>query len=212
MIELRLMPLFSELNDEDLKELEKISVIKKLKKNDIVFYQGEPSEYLCILVQGESKIYRLDNKGNELVLHNFTAPTLLAERANLANIPYPANCSMTTDGIVLKIEFESFKEMMKKENICFKIMQSLLKKMTSLEDIIDNHILLDVETRVAKFIYENPEAFETLKQHSIANLLNIKAETLSRKLKKLKELEIIENQNSKLKIKDREKLKELFTW
>jgi len=212
MIELRQIALFSELNSDELHELENISKIYNLQQNDIVFYQGDPSSNLCILVQGEAKIYRLDNKGNELILHNFTAPTLLAERANLANIPYPANCSMTTDGIVLKIAFEPFKELMKKENICFNIMQSLLKKMTSLEDIIDNHILLDVETRVAKFIYENTEAFETLKQHSIANLLNIKPETLSRKLKKLKELDIIENQNSKLKIKNKEKLKELFMW
>jgi len=212
MIQLKTIPFFSELDENELKELNKITTIKKLKKNDIVFYQGEDSKYLSVLIQGDTKIYRVDNKGNELVLHNFSAPTLLAERANLANIPYPANCRMESDGIVLKIEFEPFKELMKKENICFKIMQSLLKKMTSLEDIIDNHILLDVETRVAKFIYENPEAFETLKQHSIAKLLNIKPETLSRKLKNLKKLEIIENQNSKLKIKNREKLKEMFKW
>ena len=212
MIELRKIALFSELQKKDLEELKSISTIHKLNKKDMVFYQGEESTNLCILVQGNAKIYRLDNKGNELVLHNFTAPTLLAERANLANIPYPANCRMTSDGVVLKIEFEPFKEMMKKENICFKIMQSLLKKMTSLEDIIDNHILLDAETRVAKFIYENPEAFETLKQHSIANLLNIKPETLSRKLKKLKELGIIQNNHSKLKIIDKEKLREMFLW
>jgi CRP/FNR family transcriptional regulator len=212
MIELRTLALFSELDEHELLELTQISSLYQLKKNDIVFYQGDKSDHLYILVEGEAKIYRLDTKGNELILHNFTAPTLLAERANLANIPYPANCKMTGDGKILKIKYEEFKLLMKKSDICFKMMQSLLKKMTSLEDIIDNQILLDVETRVAKFIYENPEAFETLKQHSIANLLNIKPETLSRKLKKLKDLGIIENQSSKLKIVDKEKLSQLFQW
>ena len=212
MIKLQSIALFSELDPKELIELEDISILYETKKDDVVFYQGDKSDHLYILVQGEAKIYRLDNKGNELVLHNFTSPTLLAERANLANIPYPANCKMTSNGKILKIKYEEFKLLMKKSDICFKMMQSLLKKMTSLEDIIDNHILLDVETRVAKFIYENPEAFETLKQHSIANLLNIKPETLSRKLKKLKDLGIIENQNSKLKIVDKEKLSQLFQW
>ena len=212
MIQLKTIALFSELDENELIELHKISKLYNLEKNDIVFYQVDKSDYLYMLVEGEAKIYRLDNKGNELVLHYFTAPTLLAERANLANIPYPANCKMTTKGQILKIKYEEFKLMMKKSDICFKMMQSLLKKMTSLEDIIDNHILLDVETRVAKFIYENPEAFETLKQHSIANILNIKPETLSRKLKKLKNLGVIENQSSKLKIVDKEKLKNLFQW
>jgi CRP/FNR family transcriptional regulator len=212
MNELKTIPLFSELETDEIKELAKITTVFHLKKDDNVFYQGEKSEFLYILVQGNAKIYRLDNKGNEVILHNFIAPILLAERANLAGIPYPANCTMTSDGIIVKIEFESFKLLMKKADICFKIMQSLLKKMTSLEDVIDNNLILDTETKIAKFIYENSEAFETLKQHSIASLLNIKPETLSRKLKKLKELNIIENQNSKLKVVNKEKLKEIFSW
>ena len=93
--------LFSNLDEHDLKELEKISKIIEVDKNDIIFYQGDKSNFLYLLIRGEAKIYRVDNKGNELILHHFTAPTLLAERANLANIPYPANCSMITNRIVL---------------------------------------------------------------------------------------------------------------
>ena len=54
--------------------------------------------------------------------------------------------------------------------------------------------------------------FSELKQHSIASLLNIKPETLSRKLKKFKELGIIENVGSKLVVKNKEKIKEIFKW
>jgi CRP/FNR family transcriptional regulator len=206
------IPLFSNLDLEDLEKLKSISQIIELKKNDVVFYEGDKSNFLYILTSGEAKIYKLDSKGNEIILHRFIAPTLLAERANLASIPYPANCAMTTEGIVLKIDFQKFKDLMKKEDICFKIMQSLLRKMTSLEETINNNMILDIPTRIAKFIYENSDRFENLKQHEIANHLNIKPETLSRKLKKLKELDIIENQNSKLKIKNKEKLKEFYNW
>jgi CRP/FNR family transcriptional regulator len=211
-MKLKEIPLFSNLDFKDLEELKNISQIIELKKNDVVFYEGDKSNFLYILTSGEAKIYKTDKKGNEIILHRFIAPTLLAERANLASIPYPANCAMITEGIVLKIDFQKFKDLMKKEDICFKIMQSLLKKMTSLEETINNNMVLDIPTRIAKFIYENSDRFENLKQHEIANLLNIKPETLSRKLKKLKELNIIENQNSKLKIKNKEKLKEFYKW
>ena len=66
--------------------------------------------------------------------------------------------------------------------------------------------------KIAKFIYDNEEMFSKLKQHNIASLLNIKPETLSRKLKKFKELGIIENIGSKLKVKNKEKIKEFFKW
>jgi CRP/FNR family transcriptional regulator len=91
-------------------------------------------------------------------------------------------------------------------------MSSLLRKMKYLDGLIQANLVLDTETKIAKFIYENPEVFEELKQHSIASLLNIKPETLSRKLKKFKELGIIENVGSKLKIKNKELIKKHFQW
>ena len=211
MIELKNIFLFQELTTNQLQEIKQFSKVLNLKKNEQVFYQGDNSDYLFILIKGESSIYKLDNKGNEIIIHQFSAPTLLAERANLMKIPYPANCKMDSDGIVLKVEFEKLKTIMQNSDVCFKIMQSLLKKMSSLENMIDNN-LLDTETKIAKFIYENSEAFENLKQHSIASLLNIKPETLSRKLKKLKDLNIIENKNSKLKVLNKEKLRDMFSW
>ena len=212
MIELKNIFLFQELNETQLKELQNFSNILNMKTDEQVFYEGDESNYLFILIKGEAKIYRLDSKGNEIIIHKFIAPTLLAERANLLKMPYPANCKMETDGIILKVEFEKLKKIMQNSDVCFKIMQSLLKKMSSLENIINDNMILDTPTKIAKFIYENTEAFESLKQHSIANLLNMKPETLSRKLKKFKELGIIENKNSKLKVLDKEKLKEIFNW
>ena len=204
--------LFKNLKDEDLNEIKKFIIFKKLKKNDIVFYGKESANYLHLLIEGVVKIYKVDNKGNELVIHKFHAPSLIAELANFENIPYPANCKMESDGTILKIEFEKFKNYLKKGDVCFSIMSSLLKKMKYLDSIIQDNLILDTTTKIAKFIYDNPEAFEELKQHSIAALLNIKPETLSRKLKKFKDLGIIESKGNKLIIKDKEQIKEYFKW
>ncbi|NPA88126.1 MAG: Crp/Fnr family transcriptional regulator [Epsilonproteobacteria bacterium] len=204
--------LFKGLDDKDIEEVKKFTIVKKLKKDEIVFYEKENPAYLHLLVEGIARVYKVDSKGNELIIHKFSPVSLIAELANLENMPYPANCAMDSDGVILKIEFEKFKKFMKKGDVCFSIMSSLLRKMKYLDGLIQANLVLDTETKIAKFIYENPEAFEDLKQHSIASLLNIKPETLSRKLKKFKELGIIENIGSKLKVKNRELIKENFTW
>ncbi|WP_456488565.1 Crp/Fnr family transcriptional regulator [Caminibacter pacificus] len=204
--------LFKGLDDKDIEEVKKFTIVKKLKKDEIVFYEKENPAYLHLLVEGVARVYKVDSKGNELIIHKFTPVSLIAELANLENMPYPANCAMDSEGVILKIEFEKFKKFMKKGDVCFSIMSSLLRKMKYLDGLIQANLVLDTETKIAKFIYENPEAFEDLKQHSIASLLNIKPETLSRKLKKFKELGIIENVGSKLKVKNRELIKENFTW
>jgi len=69
-----------------------------------------------------------------------------------------------------------------------------------------------LRVRKEGFLYEKTETFENLKQHLIADLLNIKPETLSRKLKKFKEKGIIENNHSKIRVINKEKIKELFKW
>jgi len=204
--------LFKGLSEDDINEIKKFTIIKKLKKNEIVFYEKENPAYLHLLIQGVARVYKIDSKGNELIIHKFSPVSLIAELANLENIPYPANCAMDSDGVILKIEFEKFKKFIKKGDVCFSIMSSLLRKMKYLDGLIQTNLILDTETKIAKFIYENPEAFEDLKQHSIASLLNIKPETLSRKLKKFKELGIIQNRGSKLKVKNKELILKHFSW
>ncbi len=204
--------LFKNLDDKEIEKIKKIIIIKKLAKNDIVFYEKEEPKYLHLLIEGSARVYKTDNKGNELIIHKFKPVSLIAELPNFENIPYPANCAMDSDGVILKIEFEKFKSFMQKGDVCMQIMSSLLRKMKHLDNLIQNNLIFDTETKIAKFIYDNPDAFEDLKQHSIAALLNIKPETLSRKLKKFKTLGIIKNENSKLQIINLEKIKEYYSW
>ncbi len=205
--------LFESLSEEELKEIESFSKRIYLKKGDIVFYEKELPLFLHIILKGEAVVYKVDSKGNELIVHKFNAPSLIAELANLENIPYPANCKViSNEAIILKIDFKKFSKFLHNPKICVKVMNSLLKKMRFLDNMILNTLVLDVESRIAKFIYENEEAFLTLKQHNIAKLLKITPETLSRKLKKFKKLGIIENKEGKLVIKDKEAIKNYFSW
>ncbi|MBR2157183.1 MAG: cyclic nucleotide-binding domain-containing protein, partial [Campylobacter sp.] len=59
---LKEIPFFKNLSEKELKRLKEISFFKSYKKGEILFYEGEESENLLILVQGVVKIYKMSSK------------------------------------------------------------------------------------------------------------------------------------------------------
>jgi CRP-like cAMP-binding protein len=203
--------LFQMLPKHELEYVNKVVNILHKNKNDIIFLEGENSDYLHMLLEGTAKVYRVDNKGNELLLHNFKAQSLIAELANFENMCFPASCKMITEGYIAKIKFTDFQILLQRyPALSMQVINSLTKKMKFLDTVIQQNLLLSSQAKIANFIYENEDVFVAQKQHQIASMLFITPETLSRNLKKFKEYGILENNKNKFTVIDREKLKEFF--
>ncbi len=203
--------LFQMLPKHELEYINKVVNILHKNKNDTIFLEGEDSDYLHMLLEGTAKVYRVDNKGNELLLHNFKAQSLIAELANFENMRFPASCKMITEGYIAKIKFTDFQILLQRyPALSMQVISSLTKKMKFLDTVIQQNLLLSSQAKIANFIYENEDVFVAQKQHQIASMLFITPETLSRNLKKFKEYGILENNKNKFTVIDREKLKEFF--
>ncbi|MEJ2489918.1 MAG: Crp/Fnr family transcriptional regulator [Sulfurovaceae bacterium] len=203
--------LFQMLPKHELEYVNKVVNILHKNKNDTIFLEGEDSDYLHMLLEGTAKVYRVDNKGNELLLHNFKAQSLIAELANFENMRFPASCKMITEGYIAKIKFTDFQILLQRyPALSMQVINSLTKKMKFLDAVIQQNLLLSSQAKIANFIYENEDVFVAQKQHQIASMLFITPETLSRNLKKFKEYGILENNKNKFTVIDREKLKEFF--
>ena len=204
--------IFSELSKNDLEELAKISSVESYKKNGILFYEGDPSEKIHILVDGIVKAYKTDMKENEIVLHYFYPNAFIAEMANFHRIPFPATAEFEIGGTAIKIDYELFEErFIKNPAVSFGIIKSLSQKVKYLENIITEQLTLNSMSRVAKFLYENGENYQGVKRYKIATILNITPETLSRIFKKLKELGLVCDNGKSFYILDKEGLKGLYT-
>jgi len=204
--------LFKALSEQQLKELEKISKLKSFKAGEVLFYEGDEPKYLNLLIKGVIRIYKTDARGKEVTITYLCPISLVAEVANLTHFPYPANAEFETNGAVLQIEYDQFEaKFLKNPEICFSIVQSLLAKIKVIENAFSENFILDATSRVAKFLYEDEELFNQLKHTKIASLLNLTPETLSRVIRKFKNIGILEKKNNKYIVKNREKLKEYFT-
>ncbi|WP_458701249.1 Crp/Fnr family transcriptional regulator [Sulfurospirillum sp. 1307] len=206
------IPFFSELSSKDLEKLKKISTIKKYNAKEIVFYEGDEPKYLHVLLDGILRLYKTNYKGNQIFLHQFLPVSLVAELANFESIAYPASAEFVTKGEILLIDYERLEsDFFKNPDLSLKIIRSLAGKLKIMSEVVTNEVVLNSEAKIAKFIVENKELFEKLKNTQIASILNITPETLSRTLTKFKSKDIIlEDDKHKIIIKNEEELLKLY--
>jgi len=183
---LREVNMFSSLEEDELKDLEKISHIYEYQKESTLFLEGEFSDSLMILVDGVVSIFKHDDKGNEIVIGYFKRYALLAEPATLRHTPLPSSATFKTDGAIIKIKIDAFENLfMTHPKISYAIIQSLLGKIELLQQNIHFNIASTAVEKILHFYEKNPTLSLDLKQYEIASLLSMTPETFSRNTSKL---------------------------
>ena len=103
---------FNTLNEEQIKYLADISIIRSFNKNTIVYYESDIDYSLQFLVSGKVKIYKIDKYDNEIFLYYIYANNMISEFTSMDDnsIYCFSNAEFVEDGSILSINFEKFKE------------------------------------------------------------------------------------------------------
>jgi len=178
--------LFKELSEEELDNLTQISSFSSYKKDSLLFMSGEMGKYLLILIEGNVSVFKHDNKGNEIFIGFFAPYSLVAEAAILRGVPFPSSAVFKTDGRVLKIEVNKFREsFLSKPKVSTEIINSLLSKIQLLQQNIHLNIASTAKEKILHFYNTNSSIVSKLKKYEIATLLGMSPETFSRNLNAL---------------------------
>jgi len=208
--ELKNISFFGSLDEKSLKLLASISRKREFKKGEVLFYEKETPQYLTLLTEGILKVYKTDLKNNEIILHRFKPVSLVAEMAVFEEMDYPASAQFESDGCVIEIDLDKFKEeFLTNPQISFYFFKSLSRKIQTLERVISLNIVLDSTARVAKYICENEDAL-AMKHTVLAQYLHMTIETLSRIFKKFAKLGFIQKEGACYEIIKKEELAILF--
>jgi CRP/FNR family transcriptional regulator len=179
--------LFNSLDDDTIAKIESFTYECELKKNNILFYEGDEPKYLFVITLGVVKLFKTSSQHRKIVLKYFHPEELIGEVANFENMPFPATAQAFTDIEFLKIDFKKLKKIIiQNPELSLKIQASLINKIRALENVISSDLVLNAKERIAKYIYKEKEKFFNQKNIEIAELLNITPETLSRILKSFK--------------------------
>jgi len=206
MIELHDIPMFSALDETYLKELKNAVHVKNYTKDSIVFYEGDESEHLHILLKGAVKLYKTSPKGTQIQINRFSAPSLIAEFACFEQEIFPATCEFVSDGAIGLLHFDKLYEYLNQPQFSLELIKSLTSKVMLLSALVHKETILSSEAKVADLMIKKVNIFNRLKNNEIASILNLTPETFSRILTKFKKESIITVENHELTVLNKDAL------
>jgi len=206
MVEIQDIPMFSDLDKKFHKELQDNIHIKKFTKNSIVFYEGDESDYLYILLEGTVQLYKTSPKGSQVQIKRMKAPNVIGEYACFEKQPFPASCEFITDGVMGLLHFDKVYKYLDNKEFSLGLIRSLTSKVMVLSALVHKETILSSEAKVADLMLEKIDTFNRLRNNEIAGILNLTPETFSRVITKFKKESIIHVVNGELKILNEEAL------
>ncbi len=220
-ISLRDIPMFSELSEEQLNELTSESSTIAVKKNQLLFMEGEQYRGFYILIEGSIKVFRVSKDGRETVIHLVRPMQTFADIPLFEGTAYPVSAEALKDSVLLFFNAANFIGLLERNSkISFQMLAGFAKRMRTLTQKIEELSSKEVTTRLARYLVQEvkaggtgnlPEPFIKLSvsRNAIAGYLGTITETLSRSLKKLQDDEIIRVQGKKIFIRNLKKLERL---
>jgi len=171
--DLKKINLFSDIAERDLKEIFSYFKPIKIAKKETLFDEGDPSNWLFIVIKGKVKITKISRDGKEIILEVIYPNELFGAVAVINNFPYPANAVAMEATELIKI---SRKDLNKLTDIYPQIMLNMTKNFsTRIKDsheTLKNMALEKVEARIASLLLKLAEKSGTVVDNGVQ--INIK--------------------------------------
>lgn len=195
------------INDPKIiKLLETSCFVVKKQKGEIIFTQNDQGSIIYYLLDGRIKLYRLDEKGNECIIHFVNKDEFFAEILLTQNV-YPVTAQALTNTIMIGIDKNKLLPLLKSNpELSLNIIFMFAKRINYLVDTIER---LSTENAKERFLSYLAYLSKIQKSHTIildvpkqelALLLGMAKETFSRIEKQLVYEGIIEVSNKQIKI------------
>lgn len=171
-----------------LERVASVAVIKRRRKKEILFAQGDPGEGCFVVVTGQVKIYKMSSEGKEVIFRICRPGDLFAQVTLFSEGCYPASAQALSDCELLLFPRATFLELIGKEpQLALSMLGSLSMRMRQLTTQIEGLALKEVPGRLATYLIYlhekqgSPDAvvLESSKGQ-LAAILGTTPETLSR--------------------------------
>jgi CRP/FNR family transcriptional regulator len=101
-------PLYRHLSPDDRRRLGAVAVVKSYEKGDVVFSEGDPSDFLFTVVSGRVKVAKLLPGGREVILEIFGPGDPLGAVVAYEGRPYPASAIAIERALCLLVRRREF--------------------------------------------------------------------------------------------------------
>jgi CRP/FNR family transcriptional regulator, cyclic AMP receptor protein len=148
---LKHLPLFADLDDAEIRILARASRSLTYPKGSIVFHEGDPGDYLLVILKGRVKVTLFGGDGQETIIRILERPAFLGEVALLDEAPRSATVIALEPIEVIQIARGPFVSLLKERPaIALKIMMQLAGALRKATEQIRTLSMFDVYGRVLR--------------------------------------------------------------
>ncbi|MCI3923605.1 Crp/Fnr family transcriptional regulator [Paenibacillus sp. TRM 82003] len=169
------VPLFKNLNDDQLTRLSNICSRKGFKAGTVLFREKEPGDVFYIIVSGSVKVYTSSTGGEEKILSVFQSGDNFGELSLIDGKPRSASAQVLEDSMFLTLRGSEFLQLLKEHpDLSLAIMQELCRRIRETNDHVYDLTFVDARTRVLKnlIIFANKNGVRNGSQINIRIALN----------------------------------------
>ena len=220
---LKYIPLFSELRDDELKEISNLAVTQVYKKDNMILIEEEIGSTMFIILDGRVKISRISDDGREVILSILSEGDFFGEMSILDGQNRSANVVTLDDSKIMVIRREDFLKMLHDyPQIAINLLKELAQRLRRSDSQIKSLSLQNATGKVASTLLRiaddsgkihlgQVEIPRLPPQQDLANMAGTSRETISRVLKALTKRGYLKKEGSRLIILDYESFRSEFS-
>jgi len=215
VMDIRKIPIFKKISDEDIKKIEKFLPIEKrlYNKDSYIFMQNDMAEDIFYLVKGDVIVSKIDFSGKRYIVENFKEDVIFGEIYAYLNETYDFSAIANADSEIYVIKnFKKIFSLDLSKEFLTSFINLLAKKCMGLSRKNQISTQFTLRQKIANYlIYNEENNLITLKmtREELADFLSTTRPSLSRELSKMKEEGIIDVEGKEIKILDKETIIDL---
>ena len=226
------VPIFSNLEPEDLVPLAGKLRRRGYQKGEVIFHQDDPADRMHIIVEGTIRISITSDDGREKDLAVLQPGECFGEMAMLDGSNRSATATAVDPAQTLALYREDFMEFLKEHpEVVAQTTSLLTSRLRSVNQMLGDLAFLDVPTRMAKQLLELAQAYADdngqngpqnepqntpievpMGQDQLARLVGASGETISRALNSYRRLGILSTSHLRITILDLEALERMASF
>ncbi len=220
---LKKVPLFSELNEQELVSVAALASSIDILKKNIVVQEFDPGDSMYVILDGEVKVSTYSVDGREVVLALLGKGSFFGEMSLLDEQPRSANVTTMQDSKFANIRRRDLVQLlMEQPGIALKLLTEIAARLRKTSRMLERISSMDVPHRLYAYLVDHCQRFSqpnhdgrystVLPTHQLlADQLSTSRETISRAVSQLKKDGILVQCEGRGKmLVDVEKLEEIL--
>jgi CRP/FNR family transcriptional regulator, nitrogen oxide reductase regulator len=203
--------IFAALDDSEIQELAVVAVERRIVAGEVIFWEGDASDWFYIVAVGQVKVTKVSSQGKETIIAFFGPGEMFGEVAVFENKPYPASSQAVSETRLFGIRKDALlKFLASHPPVTLRIINILSSRLREAQNRLRDLAGERVEQRIARMLLMLADKIgKTLPftRQDISDMSGTTTETTIRILSQWKERGIIDSVRGKITIRDEAKLK-----